>query len=578
MTALHWAARHGDPDLIHLLLKNITNTEKKNRDGKTALFISTELNHRYAVMALVSHGVFVNCKDQEGMTAVHKAALLGHAEIVSILMEAGATIEGKDDPIAALLDIASGAGHKNVVETILSQVRKSGSPIDYMSSALLNAAECGKVGVVLLLLNCGASIETKDQYGRTPLFLAGKYPDLVATLVDKGSDMEARTLRGYTPIHYYTFRGYFGSLRLLLNLGCNMSSFDYESQTALHHAVKGDNLAITELLVHRGIDLNAWDCKGLTALHIAIQKNNIDIVEAIVQKGIDIDTSDRRIPRSTPLKMAIEYGREEIVQLLINHGANVKCTLGDQTSLPLHLAASRLNPKIVSMILNAGAIPNLEGSDGYSPLQSLIYTLQKKISCEDIANEHSVLEVTNLLLEAGADSRRLHTPRQIKYFYPKVADLLSRHSSIPSQQHYPSGRLPRISSSSHSRSVGPLTEIIPNAETGHISVLNSLIMMDDVMTMYGTGFPSSRELQLDKFKVVKEGESTHDNGFAAMSMGFKITHSSSTDDRAARIIASLIQGISAKFYCNNNVFIVDLPESHNYIAPRWAFNFNSMRG
>jgi Heterokaryon incompatibility protein (HET) len=104
-------------------------------------------------------------------------------------------------------------------------------------------------------------------------------------------------------------------------------------------------------------------------------------------------------------------------------------------------------------------------------------------------------------------------------------------------------------------------------------------MMDlFLMNKYGTGFPSSRELKLDKFEDVKEDWNTHDDNFAVMSMGFRLTHSMSKDDRATRIISSLIQGIGAKFYQNNTFFVMDLPDSNSYIAPRWALNFNRMRG
>jgi len=420
------------------------------------------------VSALVAHGACVSCKDRDGITAIHKATLLGHVEIVSILLSASATIEGTDNPIVALLDIASRAGHKNVVDTILSKLKASGSSVDYVSSTLLNAAEYGRVDVVSLLLDCDANIEIGDEYGRTPLFLAAKYPDLVAVLINRGACMEARSVRGYTPIHYYTALGHLKSLRLLLNMNCNIASHDYESQTALHHAVKANDVKTTELLVNRGIDLDAWDYKGYTAVHIAIQRNYIDIVKVIVKKGFDIDTSDYRISRRSVLTMAIEWEREEITEVLINHGANVKCTLGDQNSLPLHLAVLRFNPNLVSMILNAGADPNFVGYDGYSPLQSAIYQLLKEMPHKNRPSKQSVLDVITLLLKAGADSSRLHTPRKIKSVYPEMANLFSSIACTPSHQHHPPRLIPNIPHIPHFRALDSLSEILFDAETGCI--------------------------------------------------------------------------------------------------------------
>ncbi|CAO3659485.1 unnamed protein product [Umbelopsis ramanniana] len=579
MTALHWAATHGDVDFVHLLLKNGAKTEKTNRDGKTALFIATELNRQEVVSALVAHGACVNCKDSDGITAIHKATFLGHVEIVFILMRASATIEGTDDLIEALLDIASGAGHKNDVDTILSKLKASGSSADYVSSTLLKAAGYGRVDVVSLLLECGADIEIDDEYGRTPLFLAAKYPDLVAVLINRGASMEARSVRGYTPIHYYTALGHLKSLRLLLNMNCNIASLDDGSQTALHHAAKANDVKTTELLVNRGIDLDAWDCEGYTAVHLAIQRNYIDIVKVIVKKGFDIDASDYRISKRTVLTMAIELEREEIAEVLINHGANVKFTLGDQNSLPLHLAVLRFNPNLVSMILNAGADPNFVGYDGYSPLQSAIYQLLKEINHKNCPSKQSVLDVITLLLRAGADSSRLHIPRKIKSVYPEMANLFSTSIACTlSHQHYPPKLIPNIPHTHHLLDRNSLSEILFDAKTGCISVLGPSLIRDDSMNRYIGSFPVSKELRLDTFAEVKEYGNVLDIDPPSMSKGFRLTHSMSMDDRATRIIMSLVRGIGATFHVNDNFFTVNVPGMNNYIAPKWALPFNNMRG
>lgn len=88
----------------------------------------------------------------------------------------------------------------------------------------------------------------------------------------------------------------------------------------------------------------------------------------------------------------------------------------------------------------------------------------------------------------------------------------------------------------------------------------------------------SKELRLDTFAEVKEYGNVHEIGSPSTSTGFRLTHSMSMDDRATRIILSLIQGTGATFRLNENFFTVSLPEWNNYIAPKWALPFKNMRG
>ena len=56
-----------------------------------------------------------------------------------------------------------------------------------------------------------------------------------------------------------------------------------------------------------------------TPLHTAIQNGNIDIIKMLLADGCDL--SERNAQGQTPLDLATVINNEEIVRLLLEHGA-----------------------------------------------------------------------------------------------------------------------------------------------------------------------------------------------------------------------------------------------------------------
>ena len=67
----------------------------------------------------------------------------------------------------------------------------------------------------------------------------------------------------------------------------------------------------------------------------------------------------------TALHMAASHNQAEIVKMLIDSGANLRCK-DEEDSTPLHAAAAEGNLKIVRMLFEAGA-----RLDGWVTIQSV---------------------------------------------------------------------------------------------------------------------------------------------------------------------------------------------------------------
>ena len=120
----------------------------------------------------------------------------------------------------------------------------------------------------------------------------------------------------------------------------------------------------------------------------------------------------------TPLHVASEEGRVDLVRVLLDHGAHVN-SQGEANWLPLHSASYEGNHKIVQLLLEHGATVNALTTYG----KSLVY----------LAAQEGHVEVMRVLLSHGADVHRgmSRTPFQEATLndHRDVAQLLLEHGA-----------------------------------------------------------------------------------------------------------------------------------------------------
>ncbi len=204
------------------------------------------------------------------------------------------------------------------------------------------------------------------------------------------------------------------------NAGPNAQNTSIDNNlSAWFQAVKSDNLDEMKRL-SQGLDIFSKDEDGNTALHIASANGNLDIVKWIVGrypvkssdivrflsayknhvilKNEDIEAwynEAFHVPpelintangkKKTPLYMAVENGRLDVVQYLVEHGANVNERLGDD-STPLHVAAQNGDMDIVKYLVEHRASINARDLFGYTPLMDVLKQMH-------ICNKHTPQEL-----------------------------------------------------------------------------------------------------------------------------------------------------------------------------------------
>ncbi len=120
----------------------------------------------------------------------------------------------------------------------------------------------------------------------------------------------------------------------------------------IHQAAKEGKFDAVKKMLKEDPDLvNAVDSDGLTPLHLAAEHGHRQIVELLLQEGADINAKSGF--KRTPLHFAASSGHDEIVRLFIEKGAE----LNENDSFiltPIFQAAYNGHQNIVEMLLSNG--------------------------------------------------------------------------------------------------------------------------------------------------------------------------------------------------------------------------------
>ncbi|XP_053758881.1 ankyrin repeat domain-containing protein 30B [Panthera pardus] len=124
-----------------------------------------------------------------------------------------------------------------------------------------------------------------------------------------------------TALHLACANGHPEVVTLLVERKCHLNLCDHENRTALMKAVQCQEEKCVNLLLENGADPNIRDVSGNTALHYAAFGDNISIIEKLLL--YNAITEARNKDNFTPLLVAVNENKQQIVEVLVEKAANI---------------------------------------------------------------------------------------------------------------------------------------------------------------------------------------------------------------------------------------------------------------
>ncbi|CAM9913340.1 unnamed protein product, partial [Scytosiphon promiscuus] len=217
-------------------------------------------------------------------------------------------------------------------------------------------------------------------------------------------------------LHFSCSRGFVEITLMLLDAGAEpLKAVDKHGKTCLHVAIEHDRRDLVELLLER-YPVGKWPRKSkLTLGQTAAKAGRRTAMQMLLRNGLD--PNDKGIRRETPLHQASRHGHAGVVELLLQHGADVAAREAWAGRTPLHYACQSGSLKAATtLIVKGGADPHLPDLSAarHTPLEAAVVSGHRALSHRLVvmvdnrlrAEQNRLAKLESLAVASGEVTRR----------------------------------------------------------------------------------------------------------------------------------------------------------------------------
>lgn len=283
-------------NLTKLLLRHGAGVNKRDKDNHTPLYLAVRRDRTNLAAILLEHGAEATAEDIHGKTPLHVLSESRDAEghvinLALLLLKHGAELNARDKHHQTPLLLAVRRNRSKLAVVLLEQGadatakdNNGRSILHTLLSESWNDDEGDIISLLLLLLEHGAQLNTRDKHHQTPLHLAVRRnrTKLAVILLERGADATAEDNNGRTVLHTLISESrndnegdVINIALLLLEHGAGVNRQDKDNESPLHLALKQDCRPLSKLamtLLEHSADANAEDNNGNTPLSILVER------------------------------------------------------------------------------------------------------------------------------------------------------------------------------------------------------------------------------------------------------------------------------------------------------------------
>ncbi|KAL5961063.1 SH3 and multiple ankyrin repeat domain protein 3 [Taenia solium] len=214
--------RDGDVKGVEkLLAKGFDPNFWSRKDGEAPITAAATTFHpRDMIIALVNGGAHIDFRARDSHTALHRAAICGNYEAIQTLLDLGQNPNCRD--------------------------RRGLTPLYHAVSTDISA----RCTHALLYDHAILGVEDSKGFQEIHQACAADRPQHLENLIAYGADLNARTMRGQTPLHLCVSHEANACLSLLLQRGADVNQVNADSQTPLDYALLTNRNEQVDILRH----------------------------------------------------------------------------------------------------------------------------------------------------------------------------------------------------------------------------------------------------------------------------------------------------------------------------------------
>ena len=282
------------------------------------------------------------------------AARFGQRDTVRLLLDQGVTPDSRDGLGRTALIAAAGEKDHAITALLIDRGADVAATDSDGATALMHAAANGQLDNVRLLLAAGAEVNALDRGGETALSAAVRFSRvrIVEYLLASGADPNRYDLgpehAGYSPLMRAVARDLSAAdslamVQSLLARGAAPDAVRAKGETAYTLARRSGKTGVAETLLEAGAhdETPYADLGAEQALLKAVRRGDADKVGRLLALEVDPNYRDP-VTGGTPLASAAYRGENSLMDLLIEHGADVN-------DVPWGLSAQRIEASSVPL-------------------------------------------------------------------------------------------------------------------------------------------------------------------------------------------------------------------------------------
>ncbi|KAL7905536.1 ankyrin repeat-containing domain protein [Trichoderma velutinum] len=379
------ATYYNQIDIVQYLLSRNADPNLARSNGTTPLFLAAQKGYSEIVRLLVEAQADISVYDHEyKCTTFHVVS--DSAETVRALLEYGADVNREAKNGDTPLSLVMFYNQPIATKVMLSESKiKPNLSVVSIHRAMLRAVRDGFTEVVSLALEAGANVNLVDDRNTslTALAMPLNGDSMIRTLLEYSPDLSIQDNYGNTVLHFIRKHTPAASVRRVINAGGKLDSINREYETPLMSSILACNTEVfsylmTKRLVVDTLNISLFDKEG-SPLHFACAQGTIEMVKTLIRSGANVNYTCTSV-YGTPLIAATrrwnqngrEMPTEKIVRLLLDAGANPNISAGD-SGYPIITASIACSTNLIQLLLNHRVSVDVKDPFGRKPAHFACY-------------------------------------------------------------------------------------------------------------------------------------------------------------------------------------------------------------